>query len=85
MAGFATTFLSPFLGLVAALLSFNWFVVFKIEFPLFDSSFNKMFTGKYNNYIQCLYVDCRREIEESFNEIQLTVKGYKNLYESFVL
>ena len=48
-----------------------------------EGSFNKMFTGKYNNYIQCLYVDCRREIEESFNEIQLTVKGYKNLYESF--
>ena len=48
-----------------------------------EGSFNKMLTGKYNNYIQCLNVDCRREIEETYNEIQLTVKGYKNIYESF--
>ena len=48
-----------------------------------EGSINKMLTGKYNNYIICLNVDCKREIEEKFNEIQLTVKGYKNIYESF--
>ena len=48
-----------------------------------EGSFSKMFTGKYNNYIQCLNVDYHSEIKETFNEIQLTVKGYKNIYESF--
>ena len=48
-----------------------------------EGSFNKMLTGKYNNYIQCIEVNCKREIEETYNEIQLTVKGYKNIYESF--
>ena len=48
-----------------------------------EGSFSKMFTGKINNYIQCLYVDYHSEITETFNEIQLTVKGYKNIYESF--
>ena len=48
-----------------------------------EGSFSKMFTGKYNNYIECLDVDYHSEIAETFNEIQLTVKGYKNIYESF--
>ena len=48
-----------------------------------EGSFSKMFTGKYNNYIQCINVDYHSEIAETFNEIQLTVKGYKNIYESF--
>ena len=48
-----------------------------------EGSINKMLTGKYNNYIQCMNVDCKREIEETYNEIQLTVKGYNNIYESF--
>ena len=48
-----------------------------------EGSFNKMLTGKYNNYIQCIDFDYRSEIEEKFNEIQLTVKGYKNIYQSF--
>ena len=55
----------------------------KIKGSSFEGSFNKMFTGKYNNYIQCLNVDYHSEIEETFNEIQLSVKGYKNIYESF--
>ena len=55
----------------------------KIKGSSFEGSFNKMFTGKYNNYIQCLNVDYHSEIAETFNEIQLTVKGYKNIYESF--
>ena len=48
-----------------------------------EGSFSKMFTGKYNNYIECINVDYHKEIEETFNEIQLTVKGYKTIYESF--
>ena len=48
-----------------------------------EGSFNKMLTGKYNNYIQCIDFDYRSEIEEKFNEIQLTVKGYTNIYQSF--
>ena len=48
-----------------------------------EGSFNKMLTGKINNYIQCVYFDYKSEIEESFIEIQLTIKGYKNIYESF--
>ena len=48
-----------------------------------EGSINKMLTGKYNNFIQCINVDYRSEISETYNEIQLTVKGYKNIYESF--
>ena len=48
-----------------------------------EGSFSKLFTGKYNNYIQCVNVEYFSQKEETFNELQLAVKGYNDIYQSF--
>ncbi|KAJ7319380.1 hypothetical protein DFH08DRAFT_926647 [Mycena albidolilacea] len=43
----------------------------------------KLFVGKMKSYIKCVNVDYEYSRIEEFEDIQLNVKGMKNLYESF--
>ena len=44
---------------------------------------NKHFEGTTINYIACLNVDYKSEREEAFQDLQLNVKGCKDVYDSF--
>ena len=48
-----------------------------------ENLLNKMFVGKTKTYIKCIDVDYRSERIEDFWDIQLNVRGYQNLGESF--
>ncbi|KAF8540340.1 hypothetical protein BDD12DRAFT_734829 [Trichophaea hybrida] len=48
-----------------------------------ENLLNKMFVGKTKTYIKCINVDYGSERIEDFWDIQLNVRGYKNLDESF--
>lgn len=48
-----------------------------------ENSLNKMFVGKTKTYIKCIDVEYGSERIEDFWDIQLNVRGYKNLDESF--
>ena len=48
-----------------------------------DGILNKLFVGKMKSYIRCLNVDYESSREEEFWDIQLNVKGMKDLHESF--
>lgn len=48
-----------------------------------EGAITKLFVGKMNSYIKCVNVDYGSSRMEEFNDIQLNVKGMKNLYESF--
>jgi ubiquitin C-terminal hydrolase len=50
-----------------------------------EGTFNKHFAGILNNYIQCVNVDYKSNKEEKFMDLQLTVKGCKDIYQSFNL
>jgi len=44
---------------------------------------NELFEGYTYNYIECINVDYKSTRKESFMDLQLDVKGCKNVYESF--
>lgn len=44
---------------------------------------NVLFTGRMLNFIECTEIDYKSTRTESFKEIQLDVKGCKDIYESF--
>ncbi|KAF8894531.1 hypothetical protein BD779DRAFT_1669025 [Infundibulicybe gibba] len=48
-----------------------------------EGAITKLFVGKMKSYIKCVNVDYESSRIEEFNDIQLNVKGMKNLYESF--
>lgn len=48
-----------------------------------DGAIAKLFLGKMKSYIKCVDVDYESSRIEAFNDIQLNVKGMKNLEESF--
>lgn len=48
-----------------------------------ENSLTKMFVGKTKTYIKCINVDYSSERIEDFWDIQLNVRGFKNLDESF--
>ncbi|RPD80183.1 cysteine proteinase [Lentinus tigrinus ALCF2SS1-7] len=48
-----------------------------------EGAIQKLFVGKMKSYIKCVNVDFESSRIEDFNDIQLNVKGMKNLYESF--
>ncbi|OSC99045.1 cysteine proteinase [Trametes coccinea BRFM310] len=48
-----------------------------------EGAIQKLFVGKMKSYIKCVNVDFESSRIEEFNDIQLNVKGMKNLYESF--
>ncbi|EPQ58737.1 hypothetical protein GLOTRDRAFT_27252, partial [Gloeophyllum trabeum ATCC 11539] len=48
-----------------------------------EGAIAKLFLGKMKSYIKCVNVDYESSRIEEFSDIQLNVKGMKNLYESF--
>lgn len=48
-----------------------------------ENSLTKLFVGKTKTYIKCINVDYTSERIEDFWDIQLNVRGFKNLDESF--
>jgi len=50
-----------------------------------EGTFNKHFAGILNNYIKCVNVDYKSNKEEKFMDLQLTVKGCKDIYQSLNL
>ncbi|KDQ60693.1 hypothetical protein JAAARDRAFT_31668 [Jaapia argillacea MUCL 33604] len=48
-----------------------------------EGAIAKLFVGKMKSYIKCVNVDYESSRIEEFNDIQLNVKGMKNLYDSF--
>ncbi|KAJ3321282.1 hypothetical protein HDV06_004507 [Boothiomyces sp. JEL0866] len=48
-----------------------------------EGAIRKLFTGKMKSYIQCIDVDFESSRVEEYYDIQLNVKGNKNLEESF--
>lgn len=48
-----------------------------------EGTMKRMFEGKIKNYIQCLNVDYESSRIEAFYDLQLNVKGCKNVLESF--
>ncbi|KAI9265155.1 hypothetical protein BDA99DRAFT_559227 [Phascolomyces articulosus] len=49
-----------------------------------DGAIKKLFKGRMKSYIKCINVDCESARAEDYYDIQLNVKGCKNLEESFV-
>ena len=47
-----------------------------------DGIFKYLFEGKILNYIRCINVNYKSEREETYSDIQLNVKGNKNIYEA---
>ncbi|XP_064818415.1 ubiquitin carboxyl-terminal hydrolase 7-like, partial [Oncorhynchus masou masou] len=48
-----------------------------------EGTIPKLFRGKMVSYIQCKHVDYRSERIEDYYDIQLSIKGKKNIFESF--
>ncbi|VDB82829.1 unnamed protein product [Peniophora sp. CBMAI 1063] len=48
-----------------------------------EGAIAKLFVGKMKSYIKCVDVDYESSRIEEFNDLQLNVKGMKNLYDSF--
>ncbi|KAJ3479232.1 hypothetical protein NLI96_g9207 [Meripilus lineatus] len=48
-----------------------------------EGAIQNLFVGKMKSFIKCVNVDFESSRIEEFNDIQLNVKGMKNLYESF--
>ncbi|KAI8343131.1 hypothetical protein BC941DRAFT_410498 [Chlamydoabsidia padenii] len=48
-----------------------------------DGAISNLFKGKMKSYIKCINVDYESSRVEDFYDIQLNVKGCKNLYDSF--
>ncbi|KAJ3098511.1 hypothetical protein HDU97_003967 [Phlyctochytrium planicorne] len=48
-----------------------------------EGAISKLFVGKYKSYIKCINVDYESSRVEDFYDIQMNVKGCKNLMESF--
>ena len=51
--------------------------------PLEDNPIRKLFTGKLENYIEVDAVNHRNATQEVFYDLQLMVKGMRNIYSSF--
>lgn len=48
-----------------------------------EGTINKLFEGHTYNFIECVNIEYKSTRKESFMDIQLDVKGCKNIYESF--
>jgi ubiquitin carboxyl-terminal hydrolase 7 len=48
-----------------------------------DGAISRLFVGRMKSYLRCVNVDYESSREEDFYDIQLNVKGMKNLQESF--
>ena len=48
-----------------------------------EGTINKLFEGHFTNYIDCIDIDYKSVRREAFQDVQLVVKGCKNIYDSF--
>lgn len=48
-----------------------------------EKAINELFEGFTYNFIECIGVDYKSTRKESFMDLQLDVKGCKNIYDSF--
>ncbi|XP_042576329.1 ubiquitin carboxyl-terminal hydrolase 7 isoform X5 [Cyprinus carpio] len=55
----------------------------KMKGTCVEGTIPKLFRGKMVSYIQCKHVDYRSERIEDYYDIQLSIKGKKNIFESF--
>lgn len=55
----------------------------KMKNTYVDSTIKRLFEGKVRSFVQCINVDFQSFRDESFYDLQLDVKGCKDIYESF--
>ncbi|XWS57102.1 hypothetical protein CRYUN_Cryun09bG0142700 [Craigia yunnanensis] len=55
----------------------------KMKGTVVEGTIQQLFEGHHMNYIQCINVDYKSTRKESFYDLQLDVKGYKDVYASF--
>eukprot|EP00850_Spirogloea_muscicola_P017054 SM000143S00719 [mRNA] locus=s143:49387:56676:- [translate_table: standard] len=55
----------------------------KMKGTAVEGTIQKLFEGHHMNYIDCINVDYKSTRKESFYDLQLDVKGCKDVYESF--
>lgn len=48
-----------------------------------DGVIQRLFVGKIKSYIRCINIDYESSREEDFYDLQLDVKGCKDIYQSF--
>ena len=48
-----------------------------------EGTIGKLFEGRIHNFVECINVDYKSTRQEVFADLQLLVKGCKNMYESF--
>lgn len=48
-----------------------------------EGTINKLFEGHFTNYIECINIDYKSIRKEAFQDLQVVVKGCKNIYDSF--
>uniref|UniRef100_F6U4F9 Ubiquitin carboxyl-terminal hydrolase 7 n=1 Tax=Monodelphis domestica TaxID=13616 RepID=F6U4F9_MONDO len=56
----------------------------KMKGTCVEGTIPKLFRGKMVSYIQCKDVDYRSDRREDYYDIQLSIKGKKNIFESFI-
>ncbi|CAG9464341.1 unnamed protein product [Pedinophyceae sp. YPF-701] len=55
----------------------------KMKGTAVEKDLDRMFQGHTVSFVRCLHVDFRSERKESYQDLQLDVKGCKDLYDSF--
>uniref|UniRef100_A0A7N0VJD6 ubiquitinyl hydrolase 1 n=1 Tax=Kalanchoe fedtschenkoi TaxID=63787 RepID=A0A7N0VJD6_KALFE len=55
----------------------------KMKGTVVEGAIQNLFEGHHMNYIECINVDCKSTRKESFYDIQLDVKGCRDIYASF--
>eukprot|EP01018_Ginkgo_biloba_P034387 Gb_34568 [translate_table: standard] len=55
----------------------------KMKGTVVEGTIQKLFEGHHMNYIECIDVDYKSTRKESFYDLQLDVKGCKDVYDSF--
>ncbi|XP_047317726.1 ubiquitin C-terminal hydrolase 12-like isoform X2 [Impatiens glandulifera] len=55
----------------------------KMKGTVVEGTIQKLFEGHHMNYIECINVDYKSTRKESFYDLQLDVKGCRDVYESF--
>ncbi|KAF8398034.1 hypothetical protein HHK36_016960 [Tetracentron sinense] len=55
----------------------------KMKGTVAEGTIHQLFEGHHMNYIECINVDCKSTRKESFYDLQLDVKGCRDVYASF--
>ncbi|KAL0368363.1 UNVERIFIED_CONTAM: Ubiquitin carboxyl-terminal hydrolase 12 [Sesamum calycinum] len=55
----------------------------KMKRTIVEGAIQRLFEGHHKNYVECINVDYKSSIQESFYDLQLDVKGCHDVYTSF--